>query len=164
MACAKTPLHGPWKRTPQCPSQNCRERSPASTPGTNYAGLRLTGTIRLTGDRTRPACRFRRPAENIVPPTFPAPSGPGRDGWTKCLAGRQTQQAGGLRSPFQWHHSGLKPTRPSAAGPQPASAGAGFTIPGFVGAIPRTSTSQYSSAACHCRRISDTNRGRPWRR
>jgi hypothetical protein len=30
-----------------------------------------------------------------------------RDGWTKCLAGRQTQQAGGLRSPFQFHRSSL---------------------------------------------------------
>jgi len=51
-------------------------------------------------ERTRPACRWRRPAENLVPQTFRVPFGEVEDGETKCLAGRQTQQAAGQRSPF----------------------------------------------------------------
>ena len=57
-----------------------------------------TGTMRLNGDGARPACRFRRLAENFVKPTFSASFGEGQSGGTKCLAGRQTPPAGGLRS------------------------------------------------------------------
>jgi hypothetical protein len=71
----------------------------------------LAGTMQLNGDRTRPACRFRRLAENIVSPSFSTLFGEGQYGWTKCLAGRQTRQASGLRSPTQLHRSGLVPVK-----------------------------------------------------
>ena len=52
----------------------------------------------VRGERTRPACSFRRPAENFVLQTALAQIQ--ENGGTMCLAGRQTPQAGGLRSPL----------------------------------------------------------------
>ena len=83
----------------------------------------------LNGDRTRPACSFRRLAENFVQPTFSAPFGGGHSGWTKCLAGRQTQPASGQRS----HSNRIVPakvcgsvTRKTPGGrARPATPGAG---------------------------------------
>ena len=52
------------------------------------------------GERLRPAGCFRRPGENPKPMISNALNGASKMVERTCSAGRRTQQAGGLRSPF----------------------------------------------------------------
>ena len=55
--------------------------------------------MQLIGERTRPACRRRRPGDDFVPPFDTAPMGGGKLECRRDWAGRPIQQASGLRSP-----------------------------------------------------------------
>jgi len=51
------------------------------------------------GSARGPRAVFGGPPKTLFPQLFSAPFGEDKNGWTKCLAGRQTPQASGRRSP-----------------------------------------------------------------
>jgi hypothetical protein len=55
-----------------------RVRATAFSATRNRSHRIFVVTMPLNGDRTRPACRFRRLAENSTPPSFSAPFGEGQ--------------------------------------------------------------------------------------